>query len=168
MGSNPVSKLIAAIIHWHVNRWFLNRTHKECDFIGLNYYFPWTLGVHKNLPRSDMGWPIFPEGIYHTLRELARYKKPIYVTENGIADASDTKRASFIRDHVYWMHKALNAGVDVRGYFYWSLLDNFEWAEGFEKRFGLLEMDYGTLERRVRPSAYKYKKICESSAVTMP
>ncbi|MEK9194764.1 MAG: family 1 glycosylhydrolase, partial [Patescibacteria group bacterium] len=91
-----------------------------------------------------------------------RFGKPIFVTENGIADAKDEKRAAFIHDHIMWMQKAIDERADVRGYFYWSLLDNFEWDSGFGPRFGLVEVDYKTLERKIRPSAWEYKKIIEN------
>lgn len=110
-----------------------------------------------------MGWEIYPEGIYHTLKYLKKFKLPIYITENGIADARDKKRSKFIKDHLYWTCKALQEGVDVRSYLYWSLLDNLELAEGFWPRFGLVEVDYKTMERKIRPSAQEYAKICKSN-----
>ena len=112
-----------------------------------------------------MGWGIYPEGIYHVLKDLKKYKKPVYITENGLADADDTKRATFIRDHLRFIKKAIDEGADVRGYFYWSLLDNFEWAFGFKERCGLVEINYDTLERKVRPSAYVYKEIALRNAL---
>ena len=109
-----------------------------------------------------MGWEIYPEGIYHVLNELKKYNLPIYVTENGIPDARDEKRERFIGDHLAFIKKAMREGVDVHGYFYWSLLDNFEWDSGFWPRFGLVEIDYHTLERKVCPSALAYKKMIET------
>ena len=100
---------------------------------------------------------------------------PIYILENGLADADDSMRAKFIKDHLHWIHKAIQEGVDVRGYFYWSLLDNFEWDKGFWPRFGLVEVDYSaqggsasggnTMERRIRKSAWEYAKICRSNKI---
>jgi len=80
-----------------------------------------------------------------------------------LADAKDEKREKFIKEHLYWIHKAIQEGVDVCGYFYWSLLDNFEWDKGFWPRFGLVEIDYQTLERKIRPSAQEYAKICKNN-----
>jgi len=151
---------------------------KHGDFIGLDYYFLDTVkfslfgGTYgpfeiKN-PRtevSDLNWDIFPEGIYHILLELGKYKKPIYIVENGIADRDDTQRASFIKRNLHFVKKAYGEGVDVRGYFHWSLLDNFEWDKGLWPRFGLVEVDYKTLERKVRKSAKEYKKIIERQLV---
>ena len=96
---------------------------------------------------------------------LWRYKKPLYVSEAGVADASDRIRADYIRRQVSCVYHAFSQGVDVRGHMYWSLLDNYEWALGFEKRFGLVEVNYETLERTIRPSAYVYKKIIEVNGI---
>jgi len=145
------------------NKYFLNKI-KDCqDFIGLNYYFHSRLFGNKNESVTDMSWEIYPEGIYHLLKDLKKYQKPIYITENGLADAKDEKRAKFIKEHLFWVHRAIQEGADVRGYFYWSLLDNFEWDKGFWPRFGLVEVDYQTLERKPRPSAYTYRKICQTN-----
>ena len=147
------------------NFYFLNKIKNHLDFIGLNYYFHRKLFGNKNKEVSDMNWEIYPKGIYYLLRELKLYNLPIYITENGLADAKDTKREKFIKEHLFWAHKAIEEGVDLRGYFYWSLLDNFEWAHGFGPRFGLIEVDYETMERKIRPSAWEYKKICETNSL---
>ena len=161
--------------YWH-NWWWLNQTFATQDFIGLNYYFHhplrfraasplmlfWPMSDNKN-PKSDLGWDIHPEGLGQVLDKLKIYQRPVIITENGIADAGDTKRAQFIRDHVHQISLARQRGLDVRGYFYWSLLDNFEWREGFKPRFGLIEVDYHTLKRTVRPSAHTYRQIIETS-----
>ena len=104
-------------------------------------------------------WEVDPEGIYEALTAVSdRYDLPIIITENGVDDARDERREKYIADHLRWTHAAIEAGADVRGYVYWSLLDNFEWAEGFSSRFGLLEVDYDSpgLERRLRASAISY------------
>lgn len=147
------------------NKYFLNKTKKYQDFIGLNYYFH--RPQDKNKQVSDIGWEIYPEGIYRVLKELKKYQKPIYITENGLADAKDKLRKDFIKNHLFWLHKAIEEGVDVRGYFHWSLMDNFEWEKGFEPRFGLIEIDYKTLERKIRPSALFYAKICKENALIL-
>jgi len=151
--------------NWWWNEFFLNKIKNEQDFIGLNYYFHRHFPKNENKEVSDMGWEIYPEGIYHVLKNLKKYNKPVYITENGIADSKDIKRAKFITDHLRWVEKAIGERVDVRGYFYWSLLDNFEWAHGFGPRFGLVEMDYKTMERKIRPSAREYKKIIENNGL---
>jgi len=116
---------------------------------------------------SDLGWEIVPEGIYYVLKNLKNYNLPVYITENGIADAKDDKREEFITQHLRMVHKAIEDGVDVRGYFYWSLLDNFEFPEvrGFWPRFGLVEVDYKTMARTIRPSAKVYAAICKNNGI---
>jgi beta-glucosidase len=140
------------------------------DFIGINYYRSVTPAVFgafglDELPRTDVGWEIYPEGLYRILVELKDRDLPIYITENGIADAKDELRANFIVDHLVSIWRALQEGVDVRGYFYWSLLDNFEWARGFEPRFGLVEINYETVAREIRPSAQVYSRIAKRNAL---
>jgi len=151
---------------WVQNRLFLNRVRDHLDFIGLNYYFHTKLQFpyrtkNDNEVTSDLGWEIYPEGLYHVLRDLKSYNLPIYITENGVADARDSLRAEFIRDHIAKMNRARAEGVDVRGYFHWSLLDNFEWADGFGPRFGLVAVDYQPGERTIRDSARVYAEIAK-------
>lgn len=153
---------LSPIQHWWFNHRFLRKTAGSHDFIGVNYYFPRKTKKWSG-PRSDMNWPIYPAGLTQILLGLREYTLPVYITENGVADARDALRPDFIRDHLRAVEEAQAQGVDVRGYLYWSLLDNFEWRAGFEARFGLIEVDYGTLERKVRPSAYVYKAIIEQS-----
>lgn len=159
------------------NRLFLELTKNHHDYLGVNYYFHNRIKIspslfspieirNENKKVSDMGWEIFPEGIYHTIMGLKKYGLPIYITENGIADAADKRRAKFIVDHLKWTHKAIEEGADVRGYMHWSLLDNFEWDSGFAKRFGLIEVNHKTMETRIRPSALEYAKICKENAIT--
>ena len=149
------------------NFYFLNSISKYQDFIGLNYYFTFKVGFpNKGLditttesPKTDLNWPINPEGLYQILKSLKKFNVPIYITENGLADKNDILREGYIESHIRSALKAKNAGVDVRGYFYWSLMDNFEWADGFEPRFGLIEINYSNLERRVRDSAKVFKRL---------
>jgi beta-glucosidase len=93
------------------------------------------------------------------LLDLKKYGKPIYITENGIANARDDMRKNFIRQHLEWISQAIAQGVDVRGYFYWSLTDNYEWSDGFTRYFGLVEMNYQTQERKLRESANVFKEL---------
>jgi beta-glucosidase len=129
------------------------------DYLGLNYYSRdhvradlkdpslSRMYVPDASPKNDLGWELYPEGLYLLLKRYAKLGLPIYITENGIADASGEKRAEFLRSHLYAVQRAVKEGVDVRGYFHWSLLDNFEWAEGFEPRFGLYRVDFGSPEK---------------------
>lgn len=144
----------------YFNHYFLKKVAPYCDSLGLNYYHyvPFGCTIER---KTDMGWNYAPEHIYDALLVLARYGKPVFVSEAGIATRHDEERAEYIKKQVQGVARALEAGVDVRAHLYWSLLDNYEWALGFAKRFGLIEVDYDTLERRVRPSAYVYKDIIE-------
>lgn len=163
-----LSSLNRLFFHYVTNEYVLNRTADTCDFIGVNYYnhvhLTWWGRRMRSVGRhavSDLGWGIHPEGLERVLVNLKKYRKPIYITENGLADAADTRREAFIRDHVFYMSRAMSRGADVRGYLHWSLLDNFEWHHGFDPRFGLVAVDYKTQARRVRPSAYAYAEICK-------
>lgn len=153
---------------YFTNKFFLNRIRDYLDFIGLNYYFHFKVqfpfcNKNQNKVVSDMGWEVYPKGIYYVLRELKKYNLPIYITENGLADQKDKLRKDFIKDHLFWIQKAIQENVNVKGYFHWSLIDNFEWDKGFEPRFGLVEIDYKTLERKPRPSAFYYAKVAKEN-----
>jgi len=164
--------LSASIVRYFGNKKFLRLTGDSHDFFATQYYMHARIGfplksIISGRNNSDLSWEIYPEGIYHILKDLKKYKRPIYITENGIADARDEKRSEFIKAHLQWIHRAIEEGIDVRGYFYWSLLDNFEWDRGFWPRFGLVEVDYKTLERKIRPSAWEYAKICRENKSTI-
>ncbi|MEN9920131.1 MAG: hypothetical protein RL538_24 [Candidatus Parcubacteria bacterium] len=162
---NPFNKLAASIANWQWTHVFMKRTAGHYDSIGLNYYFYTKFGDKRKWRKTDMDWNFAPERIYDALMMLKRYKKPIYIAEAGLADEADSGRAEYITKQVGAAWRALQSGVDVQAHIYWSLLDNYEWALGFEKRFGLVEVDYATLERKIRPSAYVYKAICDANAV---
>jgi len=144
---------------------FLNAIKNYQDFIGLNYYFKLKFLKSKNKKTTDMGWEIYPKGIFKVLLDLKKYKKPVYITENGLADKEDFERKEFILEHLKWVHQAIENKVEIKGYFYWSLLDNFEWDKGFWPRFGLVEVDYKTLERKIRPSAYFFSEIAKKNKI---
>jgi len=164
---NPINKFLAKISRYAQSGYFMNGIRGKFDSIGLNYYRHTKFGDKKKYVKTDMGWDVYPEGIEGALKYLWRYKKPIYISEAGVADAKDLLRTDYIKRQALGTWKAIDAGVDVRGHMYWSLLDNYELALGYEKRFGLVEIDYETLERKIRPSAYEYKKICESNQLTI-
>lgn len=161
------------------NWWFLNRINRYQDYVGFNYYFTdyYSLGDYKGrkshifhrdnpaLPKNDLGWYMEPEGIYALLvRVNAHYKKPIIIAENGVADADDKYRKWWIEETIIAMERALSEGIQLKGYFHWSLLDNFEWAYGWWPKFGLVHVDRKTMKRTVRPSAkWMAEKIAELS-----
>ncbi|REJ05725.1 beta-glucosidase [Microbacterium bovistercoris] len=141
--------------------------------------FPADAGIHwveRGLPRTGMGWEVQPEGLTRLLQRVAADYAggvPLYVTENGAAyddvvtdgAVNDAERTAFLRDHVTATLDAIEAGVDVRGYFYWSLMDNYEWAWGYDKRFGIVRVDYDTQERTVKESGREYSRIIAARAV---
>jgi beta-glucosidase len=140
------------------------------DWLGINYYTRKLIGpdpgglwpalreVPGPLPKTDMDWEIYPDGLYHFLTWLHRIAAqglPIYVTENGMAAAAphdDIARIAYLDAHLGAARRALAQGVPLKGYFVWSLLDNFEWALGYDKRFGLVHVDFDTLDRRPKAS----------------
>ncbi len=147
------------------------------DFIGINYYTRNVSGsgapldpVAPGREVTDMGWEVFPGGLTELLLRLrADYPlPPLYITENGAAypdrlvngRVEDADRVSYLQRHVAALADALEAGVDVRGYFVWSLLDNFEWADGYARRFGLVYVDYATQRRTPKDSALWYQALC--------
>ena len=115
-------------------------------------------------PTSDFGWEIYPEGMLEALKAMERYGKPLYITENGIADSRDALRPTFIIDHLKVLDRALNEEkINVKGYLHWSLTDNYEWAKGFSMKFGLYAVDLETKSRKARGSAETYRRIIEGS-----
>ncbi|MCG2586290.1 GH1 family beta-glucosidase [Massilia sp. TS11] len=143
--------------------------HQPLDFLGVNYYFRAYCSAEQPprqapcaLGRTDMGWEIYPQGLSELLLALhAEYTlPPIYITENGMASATprhDRERIDYVRAHLAALATAIAGGVDVRGYFLWSLLDNFEWDSGYAKRFGIVHVDYATQQRTLKDSALWYR-----------
>jgi beta-glucosidase len=158
------------------------------DFLGINYYTrsvtaddPTNLPVRARPVRqpgakyTDTDWEVYPQGLADTIDTIrARYgDRPLYVTENGVAlrepehlpdgtPLDDVDRVEYLRTHLAALAGAMGRGADVRGYFAWSLLDNFEWAHGFHKRFGLVHVDYKTLRRTPKRSAHYYARVIAS------
>ncbi len=155
------------------------RGRRSMDFIGVNYYtkayVKWRprdssgeslkqlpLGVafaRRKEEQSDLGWAHHPQGFRSVIREAAAYGLPLYITENGLADREDSLRPAYLLSHLKEVAQARREGIDIRGYYYWSLLDNFEWVKGFGPRFGLFHVDYQSFARTARSSALLYKKV---------
>ncbi|MCY0868551.1 MAG: beta-galactosidase BgaS [Desulfurococcus sp.] len=114
---------------------------------------------------SDFGWEFYPEGLEDAVRLAERYSPSVYITENGVADSRDVYRPAVIVNHLYVLHKLIEEGVGVKGYFHWALVDNYEWAQGFKQRFGLYEVNLKTKERIPRESSIIYKSIAESNSI---
>jgi beta-glucosidase len=151
------------------------------DFFGLNYYSrdivghkPWSIstmfGEQKTdpgLPKNDLGWDIYPEGIYRICQDYySRYKVPIFITENGICDSDDDQRPGYIISHLAQVARLIAEGIPVERYYHWTLMDNFEWIEGESARFGLIHCDFESQERTIRRSGRLYGEICSARAVT--
>jgi beta-glucosidase len=156
---------------------------RTLDFIGINYYtrdfvrntgysLPGLVGERATRDHrqqvgklNDLGWEVYPEGLAQYLREFATLKLPILITENGVPAVEDDDRWTFLFMHLWQVARAIADGVNVVGYLHWSLLDNYEWADGYNARFGLIEVDFATQQRRIRPSAWKYAHIIRSNAL---
>jgi beta-glucosidase len=151
---------------------------RDIDFLGINYYARSNVrsdGQHgfvdtplEGVERTQMGWEVYPQGLEDLLRQFkADYSRlpPICITENGMAssdhvvngEVNDTQRIAYLNSHFAAVARAIEAGVDVRGYFVWSLMDNFEWAFGYERRFGLVHVDYATQQRTLKNSARAFQ-----------
>jgi beta-glucosidase len=117
-------------------------------------------------PLTQMGWEVHPEGLHRAIVSAARAGLPVYVTENGIATADDGQRIAYMREHLAQVARAIAAGTDVRGFFYWSSFDNFEWAEGYRPTFGLIGIDRDDgLRRVVHPSARAFGALATTGSL---
>jgi beta-glucosidase len=165
-------KVIAEPIDWYgVNYYAPTRVGapegEEIEFGGLTIpaELPFSVRQIEGVPVTDFGWPVVPEGLTQLLTGFRdRYGDrlpPVVVTENGCSydGLDDQARIAYLDGHIRALHRALDAGVDVRGYFVWSLLDNFEWAEGYARRFGLVHVDFGTLQRTPKASYGWYREL---------
>ena len=172
-GLKPASFITEKVEDFY-NWYFYEQIRGYYDFVGINYYFAIEIKLFPPSIRmqttdkqiTEMGWGVFPEGLYEIVMDAwRRYKKPIYIFENGIANAGDDHRSAYIKSHLQKLHEAISEGADVRGYFHWSLIDNFEWNEAYNMKFGLIEVNFETQERKPRKSFYEYAKICKSNEV---
>ena len=170
----------------------LQLIRQPIDYLGVNYYTrsvvrfdlnAWPLKAmpvkQKQHTHTETGWEVFPQGLTDTLLWIRdNYgNPPVYITENGAAFfdppqvegslLEDPLRVDYLRKHITAVYNAIQRGADIRGYFAWSLLDNFEWAYGFSKRFGLVHMNYETLERTMKASAHFYSKVIASNGAAL-
>jgi beta-glucosidase len=156
------------------------------DFVGLQLYTREVVRRHlftplvwaqlvpaqkRNVPTTQMGWEVYPPAIYNLLMQFKKYPNlpPLVITENGAAFTDpppnrlgiieDTARIKFLQDYVAELERAVADGAKVDGYFIWTLLDNFEWAEGYRPKFGLVQVDYETQERKIKQSGYWYGEL---------
>lgn len=172
--NNPLDWILTKFLDHRWNFYFLDKTKKYLDFIGLNYYFYRSVRADMSLAeqfgqmsyptsrKTDMNWEVYPKGLYVLLQDLSkRYKNlPIIITENGVADHGDLLREDTIKEALYWIFKAKDEGVKIFGYLHWSLIDNYEWDSGFTPKFGLIRVDFqDNFVRTVRPSALVYRNL---------
>ncbi|HCL82197.1 MAG: hypothetical protein A2077_02890 [Nitrospirae bacterium GWC2_46_6] len=148
----------------------------KLDFFGVNYYTrvhmrfnPFKkMGVelrHRDIDGyglTDMGWEVHPYGLQKVLRYASRLNVPLIITENGIATRDDQRKIKFMKRHIDVLEKCIKDGIDVRGYFYWSLIDNYEWLQGLDARFGLYKVDFDTLKRKPTNAAAYYSYLIRS------
>jgi beta-glucosidase len=159
---------------WHRDMEIVSR---PLDWAGINYY---TRGIYAydatrptfpvkqikgDLPKNDLGWEIYPQGLTDLLVRVSRdyTKLPLYVTENGMSENDDSRRVTFYDDHLKAILDAQKQGADVRGYFAWSLLDNYEWAEGYVSRFGIVHVDYETQVRTPKQSYRSFQGMLHNT-----
>lgn len=159
-----LSRASATVIQYFQDDFIIKKFIRSCDFLGVNYYFTnrvYGYRIHNPDQRlSDTNWDMQPEDIEFVIERLSRkYSKPVMITENGLADAKDEQRQWWIKQTILGMQRAIANGADLIGYLHWSLLDNFEWAEGKWPRFGLVALDYATGKRLLRPSAAWFGRV---------
>jgi len=182
---NPLDRAAArtartTMDYWPVGRGRLQRTVAASgDFIGLNHYSGRLVRFDPRRPRSqfvqqfnppgfpisDFGDAVKPDWIRQALVDLKPFAKPVYVTESGIATHEDEWRQEFLRAILAEVHGAIADGVDVRGFYHWTSMDNFEWAWGYKMKFGLIEVDRKTMERTPKPSAHLFARIAGANAL---
>lgn len=153
----------------HYSRYIARRTF--LPFIGFRFLKP----VYENVVFTDIDWEVYPPGFYRVLRWVREEynNPPVFVTENGAAfrdskrngSIQDLKRISYLTSYLTYLAKALSEGSNVRGYFVWSLLDNFEWQYGYTRRFGIVHVDFKTLERTIKQSGYWYARVCRNNRI---
>ena len=133
----------------------------ELPFVGP---VPVQIALLNDRPKTDLRWDIYPRGLSVVLDDMARYGLPIYVTENGIGTEDDAQRIDYYREALAALVRAIESGIDVRGYYAWSLLDNFEWIHGYGPKFGLVEVDRATQVRTPKPSASLLGNVARANA----
>ncbi len=157
---------------------------QETDLLGINYYTRIFVSADSNgvqnedrdVPKTDMGWELYPEGLYEILERVNReyHPKQLMVTENGASYADgpdengkvhDQRRIDYLQTHIQKVWQAIEAGIPVTGYLQWSLMDNFEWSKGYSQRFGAIHVDYETQKRTIKDSAYWFADVIKRNGL---
>jgi len=161
---------------------------QETDLLGINYYSRQFVSAkpehvlaekRADVPKTDMGWEVYPEGLFEILERIFREYRPkqLMVTENGASYADgpdetgsvhDQRRIDYLQTHIRAVWQAIQAGIPVTGYLVWSLMDNFEWSRGYSERFGIIYVDYETQKRYIKDSAYWYSDVCQGLSIPLP
>ncbi len=162
-------------IPFYANSTFIDKEATGAlDFIGLNYYSHPLIKMQfsaKELLHSacyedekmgDKNFRLYPEGLYKAIKDFSILNVPIYITENGIPDKDDVIREDYIKRYLFSLSEAIKDGYDVRGYYYWTLMDNFEWDEGYLVKFGLYEVDFADNTKKLREGSKIYLKIIDN------
>ncbi|GAC1470773.1 MAG: glycoside hydrolase family 1 protein [Candidatus Dormibacteraceae bacterium] len=183
--SSPLDRLAANTTQVALDRWpvapaqLRKVVEATSDFIGIAHYWGQSVAFDPRLAReqfirrtnvtgvpvTDMGWSTDPSWMRQVLNELKSLGKPVYITENGLASNDDEWRQRYLGEVLTNVHLAIQDGVDVRGYFHWTNMDNFEWARGYKMHFGLIGVDRKTLERTIKPSGRLYARIAKANAI---
>lgn len=173
-----MESMVNGRFRWPAGRSSVKGLAGSFDFVGINYY---TRFFVKFPPGKEMIYvsqepdavisdgnygEVYPAGLYQMIKDATKYQKPIYITENGVPDMEDKIRPSFILTHLREIWRAISFCYPVMGYYYWSLVDNFEWDRGWTQRFGLIEMNPETQERQWRKSGRLYSEICRSQSIS--
>jgi beta-glucosidase len=180
VGKDFISKLYVWFLKYIFSYSYLNRVRNYIDFIGLNIYFyseivfdPFskgnflfrTLSLHNFDKQDIINWDINPKSMYNIVMDIHnRYKKDIYITENGLSDIKDTRKSKYIKDNLEYLLKAIDKGAHVKGYFHWSMIDNFEWIEGFKPKFGIAFINNNG-ERVLKKSGKYYSNIIKNNSL---
>ncbi len=172
---NPIENITSMIIDYSCTHFLLKKVQNELDFIGVHYYYKQTIRLRhafevltkkpEDFEDQSLDRAYYPLGLYEVLVRFKKYGKPLYITEIGVPDYHEIERDQFIREHVREMYYAIKSGVDVRGFYYWALLDSFEWNEGYSAKFGLIKVDMKTLERTIKDDSWEYGEIAKCNCV---
>ena len=172
---NLLENLVAYTADKVSNHLFVREVYDELDFLGMHYYFRQTIStkIIKNaifkdpeeVESEDMDRSYYPQGLYEILMEFKKYDLPIYITELGVQDAHEVSRDQFLNEHLGEVYYAIENGVDIRGVYYWSLLDNFEWSEGYGPKFGLVSVNEQTQERNIKDTSWEYAHIAKCNCI---
>jgi len=172
---NVIENIAAYAIDKTWVHYLINQVHEELDFIGVHYYYKQSIDISlakdvltkspQEIENQSLDRSYYPQGLFEVLMRFKDYNIPIYITEIGVPDYHEIDRDQFIREHAVQVYYANKSGADVRGFYYWSLLDCFEWTEGYDAKFGLISVDMETQERTVKGESWEYADIAKCNCV---